>query len=264
MVEVILCVYRDIQSTCCVWISMWNGKYKAEEYFDKNIDLLYTTLIFVMFSCSVNCDIYIHSVTIWGKLIISFYEDGIQLHLPSQWWGVVKTSIWRKGDWYTCRGLKLVFFPDSKYHGANIRPNWVLSAPDRPHVGPMNLAIRVSTTIWYNNICYITWCRKNNSKVSQMIEIHVMTRKTIARDESMKFADVVSLSLSGAFLSDVHIKQMTTAARKKIKKYLYSCYWHRLSETVSLKINIFVVFFMMHLFIHVLFTTAVWLNRRSI
>ena len=33
-------------------------------------------------------------------------------------------------------------FPDSKVHGANMGPTWVLSAPDGPHVGPMNLAIR--------------------------------------------------------------------------------------------------------------------------
>ena len=33
-------------------------------------------------------------------------------------------------------------FPDSKVHGANVGPTWVLSAPDGPHDGPMNLAIR--------------------------------------------------------------------------------------------------------------------------
>ena len=32
--------------------------------------------------------------------------------------------------------------PDSKIHGANMGPNWVLSAPDGPHVGPRNLVIR--------------------------------------------------------------------------------------------------------------------------
>ena len=32
--------------------------------------------------------------------------------------------------------------PDSKVHGANMGPTWVLSAADGPHVGPMNLAIR--------------------------------------------------------------------------------------------------------------------------
>ena len=32
--------------------------------------------------------------------------------------------------------------PDNKVHGANMGPTWVLSAPDGPLVGPMNLAIR--------------------------------------------------------------------------------------------------------------------------
>ena len=32
--------------------------------------------------------------------------------------------------------------PDNKVHGANMGPTWVLSAPDGPHVGPMNLAMR--------------------------------------------------------------------------------------------------------------------------
>ena len=31
--------------------------------------------------------------------------------------------------------------PDSKVHGANMGPTWVLSAPDWPHVGPMSPAI---------------------------------------------------------------------------------------------------------------------------
>ena len=36
--------------------------------------------------------------------------------------------------------------PDSKVHGANMGPTWVLSAPDGPHVGPMNLVIRDGLT----------------------------------------------------------------------------------------------------------------------
>ena len=35
-------------------------------------------------------------------------------------------------------------FPDSKVHGANMRPTWVLSAPGGPHVSPINLVIRVT------------------------------------------------------------------------------------------------------------------------
>ena len=37
------------------------------------------------------------------------------------------------------------YIPDSQVHGANIGPTWVLSAPDGPHVGPMNLAIADNT-----------------------------------------------------------------------------------------------------------------------
>ena len=33
--------------------------------------------------------------------------------------------------------------PDSKIHQANMGPTWVLSVPDGPYVGPMNLVIRV-------------------------------------------------------------------------------------------------------------------------
>ena len=36
-----------------------------------------------------------------------------------------------------------MFYPDSKVHGANMGPTWVLSAPGGPYVGPMNLAIRL-------------------------------------------------------------------------------------------------------------------------
>ena len=31
--------------------------------------------------------------------------------------------------------------PDSKVHENNMGPTWILSAPDGPHVGPMNHAI---------------------------------------------------------------------------------------------------------------------------
>ena len=45
---------------------------------------------------------------------------------PSNWYDFVVHHVWP--------------FPDSKVHGANMGPTWVLSAPD---VGPMDLAIRV-------------------------------------------------------------------------------------------------------------------------
>ena len=42
--------------------------------------------------------------------------------------------------------------PDNKVHGANMEPIWVLSAPDGPHFGPMNLAIRARTYMDLNLI----------------------------------------------------------------------------------------------------------------
>ena len=39
-------------------------------------------------------------------------------------------------------GTTRLNIPDINVHGANMGPTWVLSAPDGPHVGPMNLAIR--------------------------------------------------------------------------------------------------------------------------
>ena len=41
--------------------------------------------------------------------------------------------------------VQFYFNLDSKVHGANMEPTWVLSAPDGPHVGHMNLAIRECT-----------------------------------------------------------------------------------------------------------------------
>ena len=66
--------------------------------------------------------------------------------------------------------------PDSKVHGANMRPTWVLSTPGGPHVGPMNLAIwalnmtkhRESVWIYHGMygttrdecLCFLKlWCR---------------------------------------------------------------------------------------------------------
>ena len=38
--------------------------------------------------------------------------------------------------------IAYVKIPENNFHGANMGPIWVLSSPDGPHIGPMNLAIR--------------------------------------------------------------------------------------------------------------------------
>ena len=44
--------------------------------------------------------------------------------------------------------------PDSKIHGVNMGPIWVLSAPDGPHVDPMNFAVR-GCSYPNDSICWI-------------------------------------------------------------------------------------------------------------
>ena len=46
---------------------------------------------------------------------------------------------------YTCFGMYAWSMTDSKVYGGNIGPTWNLSAPDGPHVGSMNLAIKHTT-----------------------------------------------------------------------------------------------------------------------
>ena len=54
-----------------------------------------------------------------------------------------------------CFQRNVQYYPDSKVHGANMGPTWVLSAPDGPHVGPMNLAIRVVHYVVFTNHWYL-------------------------------------------------------------------------------------------------------------
>ena len=48
--------------------------------------------------------------------------------------------------------------PDCKVHVANMGPTWVLSAPDGPHVGPMNLTIRDDyNPLWIPDKMYVVF-----------------------------------------------------------------------------------------------------------
>ena len=66
----------------------------------------------------------------------------------TQWqrfWPKTKTVISYRVGKYICIWRDYVCernAPDSKVHWAKMEPTWVLSAPEGPHVGPMNFAIR--------------------------------------------------------------------------------------------------------------------------
>ena len=55
---------------------------------------------------------------------------------------------------------------DSKVHVANMGPTWVLLAPGRPHVGPMNPAVRKPT------ITHTTTIYKYDNQVGNNMYVH--------------------------------------------------------------------------------------------
>ena len=62
-------------------------------------------------------------------------HDSPLWHMPNHHYVVCVHSILR-ARWKGCCDI-----PYGKVHGANMGLTWVLSAPDGPHIGPMNLAI---------------------------------------------------------------------------------------------------------------------------
>ena len=70
-------------------------------------------------------------------------------------------------------------FPDSKVYGANMGPTWDLSAPDGPHVGPMNLAFSfsvVSSSIatW----SFICWSLNKRFAILQITQLNFLFNGT--------------------------------------------------------------------------------------
>ena len=56
------------------------------------------------------------------------------------------------------RGLERCKIPYNTVHGANMGPTRVLSAPDGPHVGPMNLAIREAMWSGLHGVTCVILC----------------------------------------------------------------------------------------------------------
>ena len=79
-----------------------------------------------------------------GSLSIDFLFSDILLEI--QIFSLTKMHLimsYAKNDDHLV-SASMVKYPDSKIRGANMGPTWVLFAPDGPHVGPMNLAIRIA------------------------------------------------------------------------------------------------------------------------
>ena len=76
-------------------------------------------------------------------------------HLKQSWptYTHRKAKIFLKEQIQTC--------PDNKVHGANMGPIWGREDPGGPHVGPMNLVIRVLQCLLNHKSALLLWCSCN-------------------------------------------------------------------------------------------------------
>ena len=90
-----------------------------------------------------------HDVIKWHTYVLTF---SVKIDLDGNAfviWNIYKMYLYVLSFWCTAN-IKLNTMlhwenrnnPDSKIHGANMGPTWILSAQDGPHVGPMNRATR--------------------------------------------------------------------------------------------------------------------------
>ena len=84
----------------------------------------------------------------------------------------------------------IIIIPDSKVHGANMGPTWVLSDPDGPHVGPMSLAIRDIAFI-YTELVMQPWQHKTIKLLvylkghSTQIQSHLFRQMAVGASQLM-------------------------------------------------------------------------------
>ena len=112
----------------------------------------------IIFCCNYECPIKLYLLFLHYSTFLFFFHDTcndssanirIFLRSPSLRCRVnhiLASDIWNKNKWR---------IPDSKVHMANMGPTWVLSAPDGPHVGPMNLAIRDESGWVEGGLCFL-------------------------------------------------------------------------------------------------------------
>ena len=89
-----------------------------------------------------------------------------------------------------------IHIPDSKVHGANMGPTWVLSAPDGPHVGPMNLAIRDSIADPSHCIC--------QQRMYNLVKTHLYSLRSV--DFQTCHVNINSISIDFMSLHHNHEK----------------------------------------------------------
>ena len=77
--------------------------------------------------------------------------------------------------------------PESKVNGANMGPTWVLSAPDGPHIGPMNLAVRdFSICHSYSSVLICSMQLPNISEVIMTYSVKFNRQQTTTKHDKAR------------------------------------------------------------------------------
>ena len=118
------------KATICLPICVGNGHFTRSKI---TISQLYLDLILQSHLCFDTDNIALY-------LCIMCHIPFIQRNNIHQSYGCPSAS--EATLKHTCKRIIHNDVPDSKVHGANMGPTWVLSAPDGPLVDPMKLAIR--------------------------------------------------------------------------------------------------------------------------
>ena len=77
--------------------------------------------------------------------------------------------------------------PDSKFHGVNMGPTWVLSAPDGPHVGPMKHCYQGGHVLTCTGINIIKRSSRYKAWVIYNIWVVGMVKRSLDKYHSTKW-----------------------------------------------------------------------------
>ena len=118
--------------------------------------------------------------------------------------------------------------PDSKVHGVNMGPTWVLSAPDGPHVGPMNLAVREISPILDIVTCSCTMVANSSSfsvvSVSDTVTVPATLADTVVIISNCKHYSDIS-AMASQIIENINLFRPTP--KRKYRNSALVAIWGR-------------------------------------
>ena len=126
LIPVILTLFHPSRPRIDIYIYIFLIQFKGAVFFE---------LLALTYQSLIHRTKHLYTLLMYdiNKKVITLFFYGIHISYLFGW-----AFRFSRDYFVTSRG-----YPDSKVHGAKMGPTWVLSAPDGPHVGPMNLAVRV-------------------------------------------------------------------------------------------------------------------------